>query len=297
MVRLDSILRDKFSSLEGEFLDAFFRGSSALSAFVKELSGLQTAVMSAVADGVLSSPTHEIVRSTTSSILAIANNFKTLEPKTQEVDGRRKADIADAFQRLSLKEPQQSSVSTSTHQQSQHHAHSLSRGSKNKADEPRAEHIPLCYEWLMSNPHHPYPSHKDKERIASCSGTRIKTVDSWLYYARRRLGWAALSKAHFRGAYALTLDYAQRVLLEDNKDESVPPKIVNAFRCWKLGMEREYKSEMGSSEALKAVEEQINSSKLADSSAVELPAWASLYFHMVETNLFYIQHTEKRQIV
>lgn len=104
------------------------------------------------------------------------------------------------------------------------------------------------YKWVLHNLHNPYPSLATKKSLAKESDISVKLLSDWLSNIRRRIGWNAFSNQYFKGDRALTIDCAQRILLEDVHALPYSQKIMHDFLRVKEAAERLYDGKVAQSE-------------------------------------------------
>ncbi|THG96282.1 hypothetical protein EW145_g7805, partial [Phellinidium pouzarii] len=95
-----------------------------------------------------------------------------------------------------------------------------------------------CYSWFLDHLHNPYPSLAVKERLSNTTGVSLKTIVNCFVQLRRKVGWTAISKKHFRGDRSLTVDCAHRIFIERTGYSSYSEKIIQDFEDMKETAER-----------------------------------------------------------
>jgi Homeobox KN domain/C-terminal domain of homeodomain 1 len=108
-------------------------------------------------------------------------------------------------------------------------------------DEPPYQpYIPSAYSWLLKNLHNPFPSNEVKKSISQSTNTPPKLICAWFTNVRRKIGWSALSRRHFSGSRAETVDAAYRTFVMDDPKRPVESNIIFEFMELKVAAESLY---------------------------------------------------------
>ncbi|KAL1760909.1 hypothetical protein FB107DRAFT_255616 [Schizophyllum commune] len=94
---------------------------------------------------------------------------------------------------------------------------------------PTPKYLEHCYKWLANNLHNPYPSHDERERLASLTGVSLKEVTDWFVAARQRIGWSHLRATRFERSQLLIVDAASRFWPERDTARPLDPDVELRF--------------------------------------------------------------------
>ncbi len=247
-------LHETLLEVEDELLEVALdcnAASQPSAELISKLSSLMQFVTHGIANKLIDSASLSLTRNIASTMTMALRQVK---PRTVEIEKGRQGDLANAFSRFSLNseglstcernevplnapsavlkrkrvngvranyETASESLSSSSS--------SFSQESVRLGDGVLPPHIPLAYAWLVDNLHNPYPATAVKARIASASGVSVKCIGDWFSNVRRRIGWSALLKRHFRGERTAMLDAAHAVFGKPGLSDmlNVPQRVVN----------------------------------------------------------------------
>ncbi|KAI6136318.1 hypothetical protein F5141DRAFT_1073813 [Pisolithus sp. B1] len=104
------------------------------------------------------------------------------------------------------------------------------------------DYLSSTYKWLLANLHNPYPTVEVKEDIASRAGCSVAAINSWFISVRKRIGWTAICRDHFRNCRADAVDAAYRALVREDPCQALSSEIAQAFLAMKMTAEGLYSS-------------------------------------------------------
>lgn len=278
---LDDVLYHRLLNLQDLDVITPDADSSALNSLITGLAEVQLIAKRGISEGLLSTRTLNLARSISSLGKVLANHFLSVERINSEVGGKREAELQDAMGRMSLDDrtPSSSTSSTTTSRATpsrtsqaiikaarssttrpltKDRVSSHSSSSSTAVSEPDEEVLPLhvtkSYDWLLKHLHNPYPSLTVKSRIAEETGASTKTVNDWFVQIRRRIGWTAIVKRHFRKCRAEAVDCATNLLCGQPDEKQIPQHISDAFIAMKTCAERLFEGKIGTSEAVELLD-------------------------------------------
>ncbi|KAF9567035.1 hypothetical protein CPC08DRAFT_814550 [Agrocybe pediades] len=152
------------------------------------------------------------VHSVTSVIDAIASSLLALHDETERLSQETSADISDILAK----------------EMNQLYIQDEGQGDDLHSQEVYPPFVHLCYGWLLSNLHHPYPPKEVRNHIASQAGTSLKDIDSWFLNVRKSIGWNTLRKTRFPRNQDAMLKAADSIL---NKGSLFNNSFVAALPC------------------------------------------------------------------
>lgn len=248
----DDSLKLIFSRLQTDFLDAIQRGPADTEAFHSRFSELHDIALNRI-DHSSSPPeyTLAIVHGAALNIAAISQSLIDLDEESTSLFAELETDLADIFSSLSLGTTTDSSEAADTpaipnRDKDVENFNSSCRESVL----PKASHYDLSevYRWVLANIHNPYPSSTTKRIFHLQSGMSLKSINDCLTSIRRRIGWTAISKRYFEGDRNLTVDCAQRILVEGSGHPHYSEEIHRKFKEMEATAERLYGGKKGLSD-------------------------------------------------
>ncbi|KAI5836548.1 hypothetical protein K523DRAFT_410660 [Schizophyllum commune Tattone D] len=94
---------------------------------------------------------------------------------------------------------------------------------------PMPAHNDLCYEWLLSHLHNPYPTREEHEELCRRSGASMKSIHSWFIKARQRIGWSDLRAKCFGRSQINIVEAASSFWPERDPKRPLPPNLEVRF--------------------------------------------------------------------
>lgn len=120
-----------------------------------------------------------------------------------------------------------------------------------------AQHLELL-RWLTGHLDNPYPSLSAKKALCRRSGLSMKTTNEWFSHVRRRIGWTSILKRHFKGDRQLTVDCANRILVERSGPMYYSDDICQDIENMRVAAERLYAKKYRQSSLSKNLDNSVN---------------------------------------
>ncbi|KAG2367774.1 C-terminal domain of homeodomain 1-domain-containing protein [Suillus spraguei] len=218
---MDKDIRQRLLQAEDTLLDSVSRDDNfeSLMSFKSSWNSFYADFSRCISSGELSDDTISLAHSVASRIGLITNCFsdfhKTCEESTNQfLEGVNS--ILDRFGRIIISPPT-----------------IISAQNLQSSESSLALFIEPAYNWLLANIHNPYPSSDTKANIASSSGCSMSSVTLWFISVRRRVGWTAICRKHFKNCRADTVDAAYRALVKEDPVRVLAPAIFHDFQQMK----------------------------------------------------------------
>ncbi|KII94101.1 hypothetical protein PLICRDRAFT_88366 [Plicaturopsis crispa FD-325 SS-3] len=247
---MDEIIQQRLLQAQHDLLVAVPAGIAPLDDFRDQWTSLRSDIVAATAESRLCDETLQLAHHVSSAISLLADSFLTLEENYESISSTQRTDLEAIFERVSLTDSAQSAndhIIPSTSSVSA--SHLLSPASPIASNEsaplpdassPCPPYIGAAYKWLVKNLHNPYPSTELKEKIASSSGSSLKTINAWFTSVRRRIGWTRILRKRFTNCRHDMLTAAYCCLVEDVPNQPYNRLIEYEFLEMKLKAEALY---------------------------------------------------------
>ncbi|KAG1783502.1 homeodomain protein 1 [Suillus placidus] len=225
---MDKDIRQRFQQAEDALIDSIPRGDDSLMAFKSSWNSLYVDFSRGLSAGELSNDTISLANLVASRIGIMTNCFFDFHKKREEstiqfLDSL--GSVLDDLRRVTISPPP---MPTAPNSQS--------------PESSLPPFIEPAYNWLLANIHNPYPSSDTKANIASSSGCSMNSVAVWFISARRRIGWTAICRKHFKNCRADTVDAACRALVKEDPVRVLAPAIFHDFQQMKAATQDLYAS-------------------------------------------------------
>lgn len=225
----DQHFRQRLSCIEENLLTSIANGT--LNSFQRSWTSLFNDFSKATSQ--LDPATVAIAHTVASNVFAITDCYSSMQCRQEELSTKLHDDwdriLGDASQTHNIS-PKESIPLTD-------HSPTISSN-----DSSLPTFVPLAYTWLLQNLHHPYPSLETKSSIAAKSNGSLSSIGAWFTSVRRRMGWTAICRNHFRNCRTDTLDAAYRALVKEDPERRLSSEITQAFMEMKVTTECLYSS-------------------------------------------------------
>ncbi|KAI6163837.1 C-terminal domain of homeodomain 1-domain-containing protein [Pisolithus thermaeus] len=212
---LDDTIREQLKTAEADLLSAL-SGEKDLAVYHAEFSKLLDTISVSSSAGRLDTSTVALAQNVAMRVACIADCFVDIEHEYRSL-----SDGLHEGWRNSLAKHFSADGSGASHSQE-----TLS------ADDTSLRHpnyLTPAYKWLLSNLHNPYPTTEVKEHIASLAGCSLASINSWFTSVRKRIGWTAICRKHFRNCRADAVDAAYRTLVKEDPSRTISSEVAQAF--------------------------------------------------------------------
>ncbi|KAL4062674.1 hypothetical protein V8B97DRAFT_1756812 [Scleroderma yunnanense] len=228
----DQHLRQRFSSIEDNLLTAIADGT--LNTFQNNWSSLFTDFSRATFQ--LDPATLTIVHTVASNVLAIVDCYSSMQKKQDELSGQLQDDWDRILGGISHIHMDNAHTKEPPSPLADYSSPTSSDGN------PLPAFIAPAYAWLLQNLHHPYPSLEIKTTMATQSNCPLSSISAWFTNVRRRMGWTAICRDHFRNSRADTLNAAYRAFIKEDPARRLSSEVTQAFMTMKVNAECLYSS-------------------------------------------------------
>ncbi|KAI6031501.1 hypothetical protein BKA83DRAFT_4201244 [Pisolithus microcarpus] len=224
---LDNSIREQLNTAETSLLSALV-GEKDLAIYHTELMILLDTISRSTSADRLDTSTTALARNVAMRIASITDCLVDIKHESHGLsDG-----LHDGWRDILAKHFSADASGTSHSQQA----------SDYDTSPPHPDYLSSTYKWLLANLHNPYPTVEVKEGMASRAGCSVTAINSWFISVRRRIGWTAICRDHFRNCRADAVDAAFRALVREDPCRSLSPEITQAFLVMKTTAEGLYSS-------------------------------------------------------
>lgn len=270
---LSESLRQRLINAESDFLAA--KDEDALEAFSLSWASLCGDVDQALKEGAVDDDLKTLVQSVFFRIVVLGDSLLQLHQETSSLTSGYLDEVEDILAQMSLEEPQQyNTPHTPASTRKEHH-----RGVIPASPSQLPPFIPSAYAWLLDNLCNPYPPSDVKKSLAKGGGMSLRAINDWFKMIRRRMGWVAICKAHFRGSRSLAVAAAGLVFSETSSELNLPFEVAADFYGMKSRLENLYCSERDSTWPSPSSSHSSLTDTILANSAISVTTKPSSVFH------------------
>nr|AGS09208.1 a1 homeodomain mating type protein [Heterobasidion occidentale] len=224
----DLILRRRLLRAEQHLLDAVVEGPQALKSFYDSWTSLGHDIGYAVRHRTLGPDTYSMIEVVSARVQILATEFLDTHLHMHSLTDDFMSELGDTLSRFGLSEdPSLPMISDYRH-------HSEKTQSITDLT-TRPSSSASAYDWLLDNPHNPYPSPDIKSQLAQIHGLSSKAIGAWFKQVRQEIGWSTLSGEIFSGSRSKTTRAASLAYI--SRDPDLPENVKHAFRVVKDKLE------------------------------------------------------------